>query len=155
MIKLIIQCMCIILAGLMAGALAVIWLGYNPETFSYDVYLHLQQASIKALNSLMPLLGLLTILFTLAFAFFQKENKAVFILLLAAAGLLITGGLITKLGNQPINKIVMTWSNEVVPADWEALRNKWWSYHITRLITTVVAFCLISFSSASRNYQTS
>ena len=143
MTSLIIRFINIIMAGLIAGILFGIWLGYNPKTFSVSTYLEQQQGAIKALNTIMPLLGLITIMLTLISAFLQKDNKTVFITLIIAAILLVISGLITKFGNQPINKIVMAWNKAGVPGNWVQLRDKWWSFHILRAVTAVVAFCLI------------
>ncbi len=64
-------------------------------------------------------------------------------MLLAAAGLLVISGLVTRFGNQPINSIVMTWKKADVPDNWAALRDQWWSFHVIRTSTAIVAFCLI------------
>jgi uncharacterized membrane protein len=143
MTTIIIRYINLIIAGLFAGILLGICLGYNPKNLSAATFIEQQQNVIKALNTLMPLLGLITIILTLLSAFLQKDNKTVFITLLMAALLLIISGIITRTGNQPINKIIMTWNKADIPANWTELRDKWWSFHIIRTVTTVVAFCLI------------
>jgi uncharacterized membrane protein len=133
----------IIIVGLIAGLLVGIWLGYNPMSFSASTYLEQQQRAIKSLNTIMPLLGLTTIILTLISAFLQKRNRPAFITFLFAAILLIASGIVTKFGNQPINAIVMTWNSTNMPGDWPELRDKWWSYHIMRSVMTLISFCLI------------
>jgi uncharacterized membrane protein len=91
----------------------------------------------------MPILGLITIILTVVSAMMQKNNHTDLVLLLIAAVLLIISGLVTRFGNQPINSIVMTWNKTNVPGNWADLRNKWWSFHIVRTITALLAFCLI------------
>lgn len=137
----------VIIAGLLAGTLLGVWLGYNPKSLSVQTYVEQQQSVINALNTLMPLIGLITILITLTAAFMQKGSRAVFVTLLVAAGLLIIAGLITKFGNQPINSIVMTWDKSNVPAKWEELRDRWWSLHRLRALAVFIAFCLITWSN--------
>ena len=137
----------IVMAGLIAGTLFGIWIGYNPQNLSAQTYVEQQQSVIKALNTMMPILGLIAIILTLIAAFMQKSNQTVFIILLAATVLLITSGLVTRFGNQPINSIVMTWNKADVPNNWLELRNKWWSWHVIRAITALVAFCLIVWTS--------
>jgi uncharacterized membrane protein len=151
MTTLIIRYLNIIMAGLLAGIILGVWLGYNPKTLSISTYVEQQQSVIKALNTLMPLLGLLTTILTLTSGFLQKNNKVIFITLLIAALFLIISGLVTRLGNQPINSIVMTWNKENVPADWTELRDKWWSFHIIRTLTALVAFCLIVWTSVRKD----
>lgn len=137
----------LILSGLIAGTLFGIWAGYNPKGLSVQTYVEQQQGVIRALNTLMPLMGLITILITVAVAFMLKEHQATFVILLLAAGLLIVSGLITKLGNQPINAIVITWEKSNAPTNWTELRDRWWSLHTIRMLTAVMAFGLIAWSS--------
>jgi Domain of unknown function (DUF1772) len=151
MITLIIRFINIVMAGLVAGTIFGIWLGYNPKTFSFSTYLEQQQAAIKALNTIMPLLGLITIILTLISAFLQKGNTAVFITLIIAAVLLVIAGLITKFGNQPINKIIMTWKTAEVPGNWAELRDKWWALHMMRTLSSFLAFCLIVWASMRKD----
>jgi uncharacterized membrane protein len=139
------------MAGLIAGTLLGIWLGYNPKNLSAATYLEQQQSVIKALNTLMPLLGLITIILTLISAFLQKDNKTVFITLVIGAIFLVISGLVTRLGNQPINNIVMTWNKATVPNNWTELRDKWWSLHIIRSVTALVAFCLIVWTAVRKD----
>ena len=140
----------IVMVALVAGILVGVWLGYNPKNLSAATYIEQQQGAIRALNSLMPLLGLITIILTLASAFLHKQEKNIFVTLLIAAALLIAGGLVTRLGNQPINAIVMTWNANAPPSNWTEFRDKWWSLHIVRTLTTFLALCLIVFASMRR-----
>lgn len=146
MATIIIRFLNIIMAGLIAGTLLGIWLGYNPKNLSAATYIEQQQNVIKALNILMPLLGLITIILTVISAILQKDNKPVLIRLLIAAALLIISALVTRFGNQPINSIVMSWNREGPPGNWAELRNKWWSFHIIRAMTASLAFCLIAWT---------
>jgi len=139
------------MAGLIAGTLFGIWIGYNPQNLSALTYVEQQQSVIKALNTLMPILGLLAIILTVISAFMQKVNQTVFILLLIAAALLIISGLVTRFGNQPINSIVMTWNKIDVPNNWIELRNKWWSWHVIRAMSALLAFCLIVWTSMRKD----
>lgn len=147
---LIIKFFNLFLSGLMAGTLFGIWIGYNPKHLSAETYVEQLQSSINALNTLMPVLGLITIILTLTAAFMQKQNQAVFLTLQIAVSFLIAGGLITKFGNQPINTIVMTWDKHHIPDTWEVLRDKWWYLHTIRMLTTVISFCLIISSNIRR-----
>jgi len=139
------------MAGLLAGTIFGIWIGYNPKNLSAPAYVELQQMAIRSLNTLMPLLGLITIILTITSALLQKENQTVLITLLIAAVLLIAAGLVTRFGNQPINKIVMTWDKTSVPGNWTGLRDKWWSFHIIRAVVSILAFCLIMWSNMRKD----
>lgn len=95
----------------------------------------------------MPLLGLTAIILTVISAFMQRGNQTGFIILLVATVLLIISGLVTRFGNQPVNNIVMTWNKVNIPNDWLELRNKWWSWHVIRAMSALLAFCLIVWTS--------
>ena len=113
------------MAELIAGTIFGIWIGYNSQNLSSPTYIEHQQSVIKALNTLMPILGLITIVLTVISAFLQKDNKIIFISLLVATVLSIISGLVTRFGNQPINGIIMSWNKADVPSNWTELRDKW------------------------------
>lgn len=147
MTKQIIRFLDLFMAGLIAGVLFGIWIGYNPQYFSAQTYLEQQQNAIKALNTLMPILGLITILLTVISAFLQKDNHPVFIALLIAAFFLIISGIVTRFGNQPINSIVMTWNKVDFPDNWAELRDRWWTLHKIRSVSALIAFCIIIWTN--------
>ena len=151
MITTIIRLLNILIVGLVAGAIFGILLGYNPNDLSAATYIEQQQSVITALNTLMPLLGLIAIGLTLTAAFLQKKNKNVFVVLLVATGFLVLSGLTTKFGNQPINSLVMTWDMNAPPSNWMMLRNQWWTYHIIRTISALIAFFLVIWSNIKKD----
>lgn len=150
----IIRFLNIVIAGLVAGVMFGIWIGYNPMSLSAVTYVEQQQSVIHALNTLMPLLGLIAIILTLISAFLQKKNKPIMITLLVAAVLLIISGIVTRFGNQPINSIVATWNKANIPGSWTQLRDRWWEFHIIRVITGLLAFCLIVWSAVGKTLHT-
>ena len=145
--KQIIQFSDIVLTGLIAGIIFGIWIGYNPRDLSAATYVEQQQNAIHALNVLMPILGLISILLTVVYAVMCKREKSKRNLLFIATILLIVSGLITRFGNQSINAIVITWNLETIPDTWTALRDKWWSFHIMRTLSTMIAFALIVWAT--------
>jgi uncharacterized membrane protein len=151
----IIRILNVFIAALLGGALFGSWMGYNPEGLSAGAYLEQQQQAIKSLNTLMPAMGLITIILTLIAAFYQRKQSLRLILLLVAASLLIISALITKFGNQPINAIVITWEKNDMPDEWTSLRDKWWSLHILRCLASITALLLIVIASVRRSPQVS
>ena len=133
--------------ALVAGSMFGIFIGFNPKNLSYATYLEQQQSLIKALNTLMPLMGMVTIVLTIISAFLQKENKTIFYTLLIAALCMIISGLVTKFGNQPINSMVMNWHSSSAPQNWMELRDKWWTLHLVRTFTAIAALFLIVFAN--------
>ena len=151
MTKNILRFMNILMSGLIAGTLFGICIGFNPQNLTAPTYVEQQQSTIKALNTLMPILGLVTIILIVISAIMQRDSKRVFITLLTAAVLLIISGLVTRFGNQPINSVVLTWNQGNIPTNWTELRDKWWSFHLTRSLTSVASFCLVIWAGIKKN----
>jgi uncharacterized membrane protein len=140
----------IVFVALIAGGMFVIWAGYDPATLSPSTYVEQQQNAIRGLNVLMPVLGAIAVLLTLASAILQRKNRTVFVLLLVAAAFLVICGLVTRFGNQPINDLVITWDIARPPADWTELRDQWWGFHRLRTICGVIALILIAWTAARK-----
>jgi uncharacterized membrane protein len=139
------------MVALVAGSIFGIWLGYNPKDLSAPTFIEQQQSAISDLNTLMPILGLITILLTLVSAILHKKEKRTFIILLIATLFLILSGLTTRFGNQPINSIVMTWNMNTPPDNWMELRDRWWTYHEIRTVTALIALSLIAWVSIKKD----
>lgn len=151
MITRIIRFCNILLAALVTGTIFGIWIGYNPKDLSAPTYIEEQQHTILALNTLMPMLGLITIILTIISAFLRRKEKTAFSVLLVASVFLILSGITTKFGNQPINSIVMTWDVNSPPNNWMDLRNQWWFYHELRTLSAFIGLCLIVWTSMKKD----
>jgi hypothetical protein len=141
----------LLLAGLLTGAIFGAFLIMSPAGLDATTYVIQQQNGIRALNGIMPLLGALTIIFTLAAAFAASGDPLRMNLLFAAAAALIVVGLFTRFLNQPINAVVMTWNANSPPADWTALRDAWWRWHLVRLVLGLASFSLIIAAALRRS----
>ena len=103
-----------------------IWIGFNPSCLSSSAYVEQQQNAIRALNTLLPVMGATCILLSVALALMSKGDPRARYLLFAAAFLMVVSGLVTRFGNQPINAMVITWNAQVPAANWAQLRDEWW-----------------------------
>src|SRR5512135_3795943 len=110
MSKVIIDFSDLLFAGLLTGAIFGVFLVMRPAGLDVTTYVIQQQNCIRALNSIMPPLGGLTILLTIAAAFAASGDRLRMNMLFAAAAALIVVGLVTRFLNQPINAVVMTWN---------------------------------------------
>jgi len=151
MTALIIDFADLLLAGLLTGAIFGAALIMSPAGLDATTYVIAQQNGIRALNSIMPLLGAATIILTLVAAFIASGDPARTNLLFAAAAGLIVVGLVTRFLNQPINAIVMTWNANSPPADWTALRDAWWRWHLVRLALALAALSLVIAAALRRS----
>jgi uncharacterized membrane protein len=120
-----------------------ILVGYNPASLSASAYVEQHQNAVRSLNTLLPLMGATCIVLTVFLAFASRIDRRTSVLLVVAALLMLTAGLVTRFGNQPINAVVMTWSAQSPAANWAQLRDQWWQWHIVRTIAAVTAFALV------------
>jgi uncharacterized membrane protein len=114
------------------------------------VYISPQQNAIGALNVVMPLLGGVTIALTLVAAAFATADRTRLVMLLLAACCFVAAGLITRLLNQPINAIVMTWSADSPPGDWMQMRDDWWRWHVVRTLAGIGGLSLLIVAALKR-----
>jgi Domain of unknown function (DUF1772) len=133
----------VMLAALVAGTTFGILTGYDPTGISGPAYIEVQQGAIRGLNVLIPVMGGIAVLLVLVDTWISRAAKARMAMLLIAAVLLVAAALITRLENQPINAIVLTWNAQSPPAGWEALRDQWWHWHMIRTWVTVAGLALL------------
>jgi hypothetical protein len=122
------------IASLVVGAMFGVWLFFNPKGLDGPRYVVLHQQGIRTLNTAMPALGAATIVLTGAAAVMASGDGGRLALMVAAAIAFLAVGAITRLFNQPINRVVMTWSTATPPPEWTRLRDTWWRWHIARLV---------------------
>ena len=123
----------LLLMSLVVGAMFAVWLIFNPAGLDAATYVTQQQHAIRTLNVAMPLLGLVTLLATIASAMFARGDHVRLTLIAAAAVFLLAAGLITRFLNQPINAIVSEWTTAWQAENWTQLRDAWWRWHVWRL----------------------
>ena len=58
----------------------------------------------------------------------------------------------TRFLNQPINRIVMTWSTDAPPINWPGLRDEWWRWHLVRLFAGLVGLSLLITAAVKRGW---
>ena len=143
MIGAIVNFMSLLLTSLLVGAMFGAWLMLQPGGREAATYVLLQQTAIRALNDVLPALGALALLATLFAALAAFQDRTRLIMLAAASVCLVAAGIITRVANQPINAVVMTWAASAPPAEWTTLRDQWWSWHVSRLALGLIAFALI------------
>ena len=147
MASLVLRFALLLLMSLLVGTMFGIWIGVDPSGLSAATYIEEQQNLIRSLNTLLPALGAAAIVLTATLAFLAGRDRSSRYLLIAAAACLIVAGLVTRLENQPINAIVMTWSAAAPAADWMQLRDAWWHWHIVRTIAAIAALSLLLFDA--------
>jgi uncharacterized membrane protein len=141
----------IVLMGLLVGAMFGILIGYNPASLSAAAYVEQHQNAVRSLNTLFPVMGAICIALIVILAVRPGTARRARYFLVAAAFLMVVAALVTRLGNQPINAIVMTWSAQVQAANWEQLRDQWWQWHIVRTVAAILAFSLVVVAALTKS----
>jgi len=134
----------LVITGLVAGSVFAVLRGYDLAQYSPTAFLEVQQGAVRGLNVLLPILGIVAMVLVVALAVIERRNRRTLILLVVAAVLLAISGVVTRFGNQPINELVMSWTPDTLPANWEAIRDSWRSFHLVRVITSVAALATLS-----------
>ena len=70
----------------------------------------------------------------------KTPNSLAFISATIALVALITEILLTLKGNLPINDVINTWSTDNLPANWAAIREKWFTIFQYRQIASITGF---------------
>lgn len=139
---LVLKVIALSMAAIVAGGTFAIWRAFSPYGLTASAYVQMQQGGIRGLNILFPVVGLLALVSTAALAFLTR-GQARWLFLLAIA-LLAVSALVTRFGNQPINAIVMGWSPDAPPQNWEELRDSWWGLHLTRTFFTCTGYIALA-----------
>lgn len=119
--------------GLTSGGAFVVYLAYNPAGMSAAFYVETMQHAIRVMLPLAVVL-ILGLFFTVVSAVLARHDRLSFYLLIASGICIITGVLVTVLGNWPINHQIITWSVSSPPSNWTELRDQWWRFHVARAV---------------------
>lgn len=136
-------------SGLLAGATLLVWIGDRPHGMPDRFYLIFQQSRIRSLSLPLPLLGACTLLLT-ALATVATRGDPLTPLLTGAAFLCSMAGMaITRGINMPINRRMLAWQAETMPAGWQRLRDRWWTWHIVRTFFSLLAFLCVAIAAVA------
>lgn len=139
----IVQVVTLTATALVSGATFGIWRGYDPAAYSASTFVEVHQGAVRGLNFLLPALALAAIVCIAILAWRARKSRSTLVWYLSAIGLMITGGLITRFVNQPINDIILGWTAAAPPAGWQSLRDTWWAWHIGRTLAAIAAMVVL------------
>lgn len=140
----------LLFGALVVGSMVGLWLGLNPAGLPATVFVAQHQQLVRGLNVALPAMGAVAIAFTLGAAYLAREQPARLTLLLLAAAGFIVAGIVTRAFNQPINAVVMTWTADSTPANWEDLRDRWWYWHTVRAGVGLFGLCSLIAATLRR-----
>jgi len=133
----------LILLMLITGVFWGTWftLTRSIESFSSEEFIHIGKVIIAnvavPMRIIMPL-GIILLLVSL-WVYPIKKSYGYYFGLLSFLMIIITL-LITLIVLVPIDNEINMWTASYLPADWEAIRDKWKIYHALRTITSVLSF---------------
>lgn len=115
-----------------------------PQTF-----LDIGHTMIRNLAVPMAILLPLTILTTLlvAIALWQRRRKRAFYLETAGLALLVASLVITLTVNVPIDNEIKRWTVDSLPSNWEAVRDRWETFHEIRTFASLAGFGFVLASA--------
>lgn len=80
----------------------------------------------------------------LSIAFYPDRASWNFFGMIASLLLIIGALVITTAIEVPINRQVVTWTNENVPGNWQQLRSRWQYYNVVRVILALLSFVVFA-----------
>lgn len=125
------------------------WFALHRSLHTFDSKAFIKIVRTIAGNLALPMrllmpAGLLAMLLSLAY--FPHKDSLLFYSSMAASGLSILALIITLLVEVPIVSRVLGWTDDAIPPDWQALRNRWVKFHRLRTFLSLAAFALFSAS---------
>lgn len=139
LVTITVQAVAVTLLGLVTGSMFAIWLGYPILDYSPSTFVEVHQTAVRGLNTILPAMAAMALVLIAGLALAARHRPSLMWSYVIVALLVVTGGLITRFINQPINVQVMTWSATSLPSDWSVIRDRWWTWHQMRLAITFIA----------------
>jgi hypothetical protein len=134
----------ITLAALVVGVFWGPWLALTRSisAFAPDAFVGIVHRLDKNLGGIMGVLFPVTMLSFVPILILTFGDSASFFLALAAFVLFLIALVVTAAVEVPIVKQIRGWTASTVPANWQALRDRWVSFHLLRVIPGIVGLAL-------------
>lgn len=132
-----------VVLGILAGLTFCVQLGLIPVLNSFDAssYTKVMQGIIPPLTAAAkPMMVIGSISFLIRFVKQKVKWTLSHYCIMLGFLFFIAGGIITLVGNFPINNRIMTWSTENPPAAWQSLREKWNQFNLWRFVFAQISF---------------
>jgi hypothetical protein len=152
MYKLLLPFVTLLLAGLLAGAVGLDWL-LNQIVNDPALYIGFKQLEIPALTATLVPLGLVTMVLALLQAYANRQRRLCLWLTLAGAAGMLAMGLLTRFVFFPLNDQIITWSPQLPPTDWHAVRAQWNGAQSLRTVIGLGSFALLLLAALAPQQQ--
>jgi len=144
----ILELISILLSVLVAGVFWGPWIALSRSisTFQPEIFLAITHRLARNLAPLMTVpmpVALLSMVPVLALSYSHQPRT--FYLTLTGFALFLLALLVTVLIEVPIVNQFTTWTGATMPANWQQLRDRWGSFHLVRIVSSIAGVgCLIS-----------
>jgi uncharacterized membrane protein len=117
---------------------------FRPQTF-----LDIGQTAIRNLAVPMSVLMPLSLASALVLLAVLPKRSAAFTLAGAGFLLMVCALVVTLTFEVPIDNQIKVWTVETLPADWQAMRDRWEFYHALRTFASIAALASVTASALS------
>ncbi|WP_043097016.1 anthrone oxygenase family protein [Kallotenue papyrolyticum] len=136
----------VLLLALVTGVFWGTWLGLSRSmaALSPQTFVEVGHVMIANLGPVMAILMPLALLSTIPVLWLQARWRSrILYATLAGLALFVVALLITLIVEVPIDNQIRAWTVATLPADWQALRDRWEVFHELRSWASVVGLALI------------
>jgi uncharacterized membrane protein len=136
----------ITLAALILGVFWGPWLALtrSMHTLEPGVFLTITHRLDKNLGSNMTVLYPVTLVSIAAMLVFSFSSPVAFWLTAAGLSMFVLALIVTTAIEVPIVTTIRDWTATTMPANWRALRDRWVSFHLLRVIPGIVGVALLT-----------
>ena len=136
----------IILSALVAGAFWGPWLALSRSlaTFEPDTYLAIVHRLGRNLGPTMTFLMPISLLSMLPVLLLSYGHQPLaFFLTLAGLASFLIALLVTMLVEVPLVQQMHTWTVDMLPHNWQSLRDRWGVFHVVRVVSGLLGLCFL------------
>jgi hypothetical protein len=135
----------IVLAALVLGVFWGPWLALTRsiDTLAAPVFLTVVHRLDQNLGRAMTILYPITLVAIIAMAIVSLGSTAAFWLTLAGLAMFVLALIVTTAVEVPIVTQIRGWTETTMPANWQALRDRWVSFHLLRVVPGILGIGLL------------
>ena len=137
-------------AGIGAGSGYTTFFAFNPAGESAASWLAHLQRGVPRIGIALFVVQPLAFLSMLALAVLMRGDRPSFWFVCAACAAMLAGALVTRVVHIPINQRLQTWSASELPGTLEALRQRWWTWHVVRVAALLTSFAALILAALTR-----
>jgi Anthrone oxygenase len=141
----------IILFALVMGVFWGTWFALSRSIIAFrpQTFLDIGQTAIRNLALPMRILMPVALLSAVILLVLLPKRSAAFALALAGFALMVFALVVTLAVEVPIDNQIKVWTVSTLPANWEALRDRWEFYHALRTFMSIGALVSVTASTLS------